>query len=322
MTKPLALTMGDPAGIAPEITDKAWGLAKERGLQPFFVIGDASLYDQAVEISAPEEAAAAFDKGLPVIHLPLAAKPVPGTLDPANAPMVVESIERAVAYCRAGTAAGMATNPLHKAVLRQAGCFPYPGHTEFVGHLCGAAMPVMILVNQYVRVVPLTGHIALSDVKKTLTKERIIAKAKIVDQDLKDKFGLEKPRLAIAGVNPHAGEGGEFGDEEIVTVRPAVEALQAMGINAVGPLPGDTLFTPEARETYDVALCAYHDQALIPLKTLDFHGGVNMTLGLPIIRTSPDHGTALDIAGKGIARPDSLIASLKLAGDLALKSTM
>jgi 4-hydroxythreonine-4-phosphate dehydrogenase len=315
MIQPLALTMGDPAGIGPEITMAAWRTSREEDVPPFFVLGDPALYEAvpSVQISAPEEALDIFAKGLPVLPLALAEPVQFGHLNVANSFAVIESIERAVAFARDGLVSGVVTNPIHKAALKEVG-FAYPGHTEFIAHLCGGVTPVMMLAAKELRVVPLTIHIALKDVPGALTQELIMEKARITHAAFINQFGMAAPRLVLAGLNPHAGEDGQFGREDIDILVPAIAQLRDEGIDITGPHPADTLFHEEARARYDAALCCYHDQALIPLKTLDFHGGVNVTLGLPIIRTSPDHGTALNIAGQGIARPDSLIAALRLAG--------
>lgn len=316
--KPLVMTMGEPAGIAPEITLAAWRGAVEAELPPFCVIGDPALYKECPvrEIAAPHEAAAVFADFLPVLPLPLPGPVEPGALNPANAPAVIRSIEKAVSFCLDGQAGAVVTNPIHKAALQQAG-FGYPGHTEYIAQLCGGMAPVMMLAARELRVVPLTVHIALKDVPAAVTQALVIEKARIVHAALRRDFGLESPRLALAGLNPHAGEGGQFGREDIEVLTPAIARLKEEGIAITGPHPADTLFHAEARAAYDVALCCYHDQALIPLKTLDFHGGVNITLGLPVVRTSPDHGTALGIAGQGIARADSLMAAVRQAGELA-----
>lgn len=315
---PLALTMGEPAGIGPEITLAAWRAMRAAG-PAFFLIGDPALLPGAplAEIAAPEQAIAAFPHGLPVLPLKLAARAVPGRLDPANAPAVIAAIEQAVGFAKAGRAGGVVTNPIQKSVLTAAG-FPHPGHTEFLGELAGTGVPpVMMLACPGLRVVPVTIHLSLKRAAAELTTEAIVTQGRVVAAALARDFGIAAPRLVIAGLNPHAGEDGTMGREDIEVVAPAVAALRAMGIAARGPLPADTLFTPRARATYDCALCMYHDQALIPVKTLDMDGGVNVTLGLSIVRTSPDHGTALDIAGRGIADPGSLVAALRMAGDIA-----
>jgi 4-hydroxythreonine-4-phosphate dehydrogenase len=315
---PLALTMGEPAGIGPEITLAAWRTIRGAG-PAFFLIADPALLPGApvTIIAAPEQAAAAFAHALPVLPLALAAPCLPGRPDPRNAPAVIASIEQAVAFARAGRAGGVVTNPIQKSVLTAAG-FAHPGHTEFLGELAGTGTPpVMMLACPGLRVVPVTIHIALARAAATLTTEAIVTQGRVVAAALIRDFGIAAPRLVVAGLNPHAGEDGTMGREDIEIVAPAVAALRAAGVAARGPLPADTLFTPRARATYDCALCMYHDQALIPVKTLDMDGGVNVTLGLSIIRTSPDHGTALDIAGTGLADPGSLIAALRMAGELS-----
>ena len=267
----------------------------------------------------PAGAGAAFPAGLPVVPLKSAVEDAPGRPDAANAAATIESIERAVEAVRQGQARALVTNPIAKATLYEAG-FKHPGHTEYLGELAKAwgapAFPVMMIWSETLAVVPVTIHIPLAEAPRALTAELIIRTARIVDHDLRARFGVARPRLALAGLNPHAGEGGAMGREEITIIKPAIEALKAEGIDAVGPLPADTMFHARARARYDVALTMYHDQGLIPVKTLAFDEGVNVTLGLPFVRTSPDHGTAFDIAGKGIANPASLIAALKLADRL------
>lgn len=327
---PLALSVGDPSGIGPEIAIAAWQAGDSAGVPPFYLIADPALIEArarrigaAVTIAEtlPGQAAHHFHRALPIV--PLYARHVdsPGNPDPANAAGTIEAIDRAVADCFAGRAAAMVTGPIAKKPLYDAG-FGFPGHTEYLAHLAsrhsGAeATPVMLLAGPELRTVPVTIHIPLMEVPKRLTTELIVATGRITAGDLETRFGIAQPRLAIAGLNPHAGEGGAIGAEDLAIVVPAVEALRAEGIDATGPLPADTMFHPRARASYDVALCMYHDQALIPAKTLAFDEAVNVTLGLPFIRTSPDHGTAFDIAGKGIARADSLIAALRLARRLA-----
>ncbi len=325
---PLALTMGDPAGIGPELAIAAW-LERRPGDAPFFVLAPpVFLAEVARRIGAevpivetsPEGAASAFVRGLPVAPLAHPVAATPGRPSAANAAAILESIERAVAAVRMGHARAVVTNPIAKATLYEAG-FPHPGHTEYLGALAAAAWgapatPVMMIWSHALAVVPVTIHVALADVPRTLTRERIVETARIVDRDLRNRFGIARPRLAVAGLNPHAGEGGAMGREEIETVAPAIAALRAEGIDARGPLPADTMFHPKARGRYDVALVMYHDQGLIPAKTLAFDEAVNVTLGLPFVRTSPDHGTAFDIAGQGVANPSSLIAALRLADRL------
>jgi len=326
----LALSVGDPSGIGPEIAIAAFLAREAVSIPAFYLLADPTLIASranqlgvSVPIveTTPTLAAQVFAHTLPIV--PLAAQFVdsPGRPDPANAAGTVEAIDRAVAACLAGDAAAVVTCPIAKKPLYDAG-FRFPGHTEYLAHLAAQhsgvdAMPVMMLAGPDLRTVPVTIHIALAEVPKTLTTELIIATARITAADLAGRFGIARPRLAIAGLNPHAGEGGSMGLEDERIVRPAVDSLRAEGIDAFGPLPADTLFHARARAGYDVVLCMYHDQALIPAKTLAFDEAVNVTLGLPFIRTSPDHGTAFDIAGKGIARPDSLIAALKLARRLA-----
>lgn len=323
---PLAVTPGEPAGAGAEITLKAWFSARNR-LSPFFLLDDperleklAKLIGADVPIGAidrPEDAAAVFERALPVLPITFPAPPVPGRLDPANGSAVVAGIERAVKFTCEGRSAGVVTNPIQKSVLYEAG-FKYPGHTEFLAALAGPDVtPVMMLASPAVRVVPVTIHIPLKQVPEALTTEMIVTKARITAEALKRDFGCKAPQLAIAGLNPHAGEDGTIGTEDQNIVAPAVETLKADGIAAFGPLSADTMFHAEARESYDAAICMYHDQALIPIKTLDFWGGVNVTLGLPFIRTSPDHGTALELAGTGRAHADSMIAALAMAGDMA-----
>lgn len=317
---PLALTMGDPAGIGGEIALAAW---RQGDAPPFFLIDDADRLEKiaaglgwAVPVRRISDPAETVPGALCVLHRPLAVPAVPGHPDPANAASVVGAIETAVTLARAGQAAAVVTNPIHKHSLYEAG-FSFPGHTEYLAHLAGVERVVMLLASPDLKVVPVTIHLPLKEAIASLTSDLIIATAHIVNEGLKRDFGITAPRLALAGVNPHAGEGGALGREDLDIVAPAVAALKAQGIDARGPLPGDTMFHAEARATYDVALGMYHDQVLIPIKTLDFHGGVNVTLGLPFIRTSPDHGTAFGLAGTGKARPDSLIAALKLAARMA-----
>jgi 4-hydroxythreonine-4-phosphate dehydrogenase len=327
-TSPLALTMGDPAGIGPELALKAW-IQRDAVGAPFFVIADPrALSDLARKLSLdapvisvdPEGAAEVFDAALPVVPLSNGAGAEPGKPDPKFAAATLESIERAVAYAHTGQAAAVVTNPIAKKVLYDAG-FKHPGHTEFLGELASrwgtVARPVMMLWSPELAVVPVTIHIALADAPKALTREAILETTRITARDLQKRFKIARPRLALAGLNPHAGEGGAMGREEIEIIAPAIEELRREGIDVVGPLPADTMFHAAARKKYDAALTMYHDQGLIPIKTLAFDEGVNVTLGLPFIRTSPDHGTAFDIAGTGRANVASLIAALRLAARLA-----
>ncbi len=320
----LALTMGDPAGIGGEITIKAWRALREGG-PAFLLIADPDWLrsqpgstDLPIEILPDADAAGTvFPRALPLLRLDLAASVLPGRPDPANAPGVIGSIARAVSLALEGTVRGVVTNPISKAVLQEAG-FPHPGHTEFLGALAGVpGAEVMMLAGPSLRVVPVTVHVSLRQAIDTLSTEAIIRVARTTRDALRRDFGILEPRLAIAGLNPHAGEAGHMGDEETRLIGPAMAALRAEGIELIGPMPPDTMFTPRARGRYDAAICMYHDQALIPLKTLDMERGVNVTLGLPIVRTSPDHGTAFDIAGRGEADPTSLIEAILLAERIA-----
>lgn len=331
--RPLALTLGEPAGIGPDLALAAWaGRAAER-LPPFFVLGDAvfltrraALLGLSIPIArvAPEDAAATFPTALPVVDVGSVVGE-PGRPTVGDAHVVIGAIERAVEEVRLGRAAAVVTNPIHKHALYDAG-FTHPGHTEFLGVLAdriaappagGAWKPVMMLAGPELRTVPVTVHVSLAEAARSLDTATIVETGRIVAADLARRFGIVRPRLAIAGLNPHAGESGAMGREDEDVVRPAVERLRAEGIDARGPLPADTMFSPRARAGYDAALCMYHDQALIPVKTIAFDETVNVTLGLPFVRTSPDHGTALDIAGRGVARADSLIAALKMAAAMA-----
>jgi 4-hydroxythreonine-4-phosphate dehydrogenase len=324
--RPLALTMGDPAGIGGELSVRAW-LAR-RFAHPFVALDDPDRLSGIARrlgldvpvrvVNAAGAAGAVFRDALPVLPVRLAAQPVPGHADPANAAAVIESIERAVKLTLAGEAAAVVTNPIHKSTLYGAG-FPHPGHTEFLAALTGAALPVMMLASPGLRVVPITVHASLRRMLEMITVERIVDVTRVTAAALRAHWGIAAPRIAMAGLNPHAGEDGTMGEEEITVIAPAIARLRAEGLDVTGPLAADSMFTPEAREGYDVAMGMYHDQALIPLKTLDMHRGVNVTLGLPIIRTSPDHGTAFAIAGKGLADPSSLIAAIDLAAELAAR---
>jgi 4-hydroxythreonine-4-phosphate dehydrogenase len=318
MRRPLALTMGEPAGIGGEIAAKAWSRRKE-GVPPFFLITDPAVVPgPAAVIARPAEAPDVFERALPVLPVRLLRPVTIGRPDPANAPAVIGAIERAVALVGAGEAAAIVTLPIRKETLYDAG-FRHPGHTEFLAELAGGATPAMMLVCPGLRVVPVTIHLALRDALARLTTAAIVAAGRISAAGLMRDFGIAAPRLTVAGLNPHAGEGGALGREEIEIIAPAVARLRADGIAVSGPAPADTLFHERARARYDAALCMYHDQALIPLKTIDFDRGVNVTLGLPFVRTSPDHGTALDIAGRGIASPESLVAALRLAAEMAAR---
>ncbi len=328
MALPLALTMGEPAGIGGEITLQAWLRRGER-VPPFYVIDDpqrlaglAAALDWPVPIAAiatAGDAPAVFPRALPVLPVGGAVRARPGRPDPGDAALVIGAIETAVADVEAGRAAAIVTNPVHKDTLYRAG-FRHPGHTEFLAELaaCDTA-PVMMLVAADLRVVPVTIHLALKDAAARLTRAAIVHAGRVMHAALVRDFAVAEPVIAVAGLNPHAGEGGALGREEIDIVAPAIADLRAAGIEARGPSAADTMFHARARRGYDAALCMYHDQALIPIKTIDFDGAVNVTLGLPFVRTSPDHGTAFDIAGTGAARPDSLIAALKLAPAMAAR---
>ncbi|MGZ8362503.1 MAG: 4-hydroxythreonine-4-phosphate dehydrogenase PdxA [Caulobacteraceae bacterium] len=327
--RPLAVSMGDPAGIGPEIIMKAWQALRLTG-PTFFVLGDqaslaaaSSLGASAVKrISAPDEAASAFATALPVIDTPLKGAVVSGQPSSAYADAVIGWIETGAGLALRGAVAGLVTAPIAKAPLIEAG-FAFPGHTEFLADLTahapyeGTRGPVMMLAAPGLRTVPVTIHEPLSRVPNLLRTDIIVNTGKVTAEALRRDFGIAKPRLAMAGLNPHAGEGGAFGWEEAEIISPACQALRKAGIDCRGVAPADTLFHAEARERYDAVLCMYHDQALIPVKMLDFWGGVNVTLGLPIVRTSPDHGVGYDIAGRGLARPDSLIAAIRMAASIA-----
>lgn len=324
----LALTMGEPGGVGPEITVKA-----HRALQgtdaAFFLIADpGALADLGIsfkEIDEPSQARQVFPSALPVMNVGVSARTAQGTADPANARAVIASIEAAVKFALAGDAAGVVTNPIQKSSLIASG-FRFPGHTEFLEALTKNApsqvgvdrSAVMMLAGPGLKTVPITIHQSVADAAKSLTTEMIVRKGKIVAHSLRRDFSIPLPRIAVSGLNPHAGESGAMGAEDEKIIAPAVKHLREAGIDAKGPLPADTMFHEEARSKYDAALCMLHDQALIPVKTLSFHEAVNVTLGLPIVRTSPDHGTALDIAGKGLARADSLIAAIRLATEMAI----
>ncbi len=332
MTRPtLAVTMGDPAGVGPEIIVKAW-TAMRGGEQPFFVIGDHSLLAGAPgagglkleRIASAEQAAAVFPRALPVLDLPVQGQVVASKPSPAHAAAVIRWIETASGLSLSGAIGGMVTAPIAKAPLYEAG-FEFPGHTEFLGELTRGhgrgdlRGPVMMLAAQDLKTTLVTIHEPLSAVPALLTIDRVVATARITARALEEDFGIANPRLAIAGFNPHAGESGSIGREEAEIIAPACAALRRMGVDCTDPLPADSLFHSAARARYDAVVCMYHDQALIPVKMLDFWGGVNVTLGLPIVRTSPDHGVAYDIAGRGLARADSLIAAIETAGGMALR---
>jgi len=301
-TTPILITMGEPAGVGPEVAIAAFDhFGGQIGGRPLKLVGDPDIFASHAQA---------------VIATQARARRTPGRLDAANAPAVIEAIEIAVEAALAGEAAAVVTAPIHKAVLNSAG-FGFPGHTEFLAHLTGARRAVMMLASDQLRVVPLTIHMPVADVPAAITKQSVFDTGEIILTALRRDFGILNPRLAVAGLNPHAGEDGMLGGEDLSIIAPAVAALKARAFNVRGPLSADTLFHEEARKTYDAALCMYHDQALIPIKTLSFWDGVNVTLGLPIVRTSPDHGTALDIAGSGKADARSMIAAVKMAADMA-----
>jgi 4-hydroxythreonine-4-phosphate dehydrogenase len=327
---PLALTLGEPAGIGPDLAVAIWHRRRELDLPPFYIVADETFLrrrttalglETPLASVAPSSAVAAFASALPVVDLGVVVTAGPSHPDGSSAPAAIASIRKAVSAVLSGQAAAIVTNPVAKNVLYKSG-FPEPGHTEFLASLVQEATgetlrPVMMLWSPELAVVPVTIHLPLREIFSHLSADLIVETGRIVARDLSRRFRLPAPRLVVAGLNPHAGEDGMLGDEDRAIVAPAVARLRAAGIDANGPLPADTLFHAEARSRYDAALCMYHDQALIPIKTLAFDHAVNVTLGLPIVRTSPDHGTAFDIAGKGVADPSSLVAALRLAARLA-----
>lgn len=328
-TLPLAISLGDPAGVGPELIAAAWDQRETEELEPFFAVGNRDLIEAAarsrglaipvVAIAAPDEAAAVFPHALPVLDVGACAY-TPGQPDDAGAALALRALEVATSLVKQGAAAALVTGPIAKSRLARIG-FNQPGQTEFVAEACGITPEnaVMMLAGPNLRVVPITVHVALRDVPGLLSAELIRSRSAIAATALTRDFGVAHPRLAVAALNPHAGEDGRMGTEDQEIIAPAVAALQAAGIEARGPLPADTMFHAEARATYDAAICMYHDQALIPIKVLDFDEGVNVTLGLPIIRTSPDHGTAFAIAGTGTARPGATIAAIRMAGTCAAR---
>ena len=330
MAHVLALTLGEPAGIGPDIAIEAWRRRADLDLPPFYILADPEFLRRraheigtsiALSVVEPEGAAAAFPDVLPVVDIGVAVTAKPGKPDDTSAPAALAAIRRAVRDVCAGSAAAVVTNPVAKNILYRSG-FTEPGHTEYLAKLAEEsagvlAHPVMLLWSPELAVVPVTIHLPLKDVFAKLTTDLIVETGRIVARDLRSRFAIPQPRLAVAGLNPHAGEQGTLGEEDLAIVQPAVQRLVAEGIDARGPLSADSMFHRAARETYDVALAMYHDQALIPIKTLAFEHAVNVTLGLPFVRTSPDHGTAFDIAGTGRADPSSLIAALKLAARIS-----
>jgi len=333
--EPLALSLGDPAGIGPEIVVKAWRALRSTG-PAFVVIGDAQALASAgasgadlMRVTRPSEAAAAFAGALPVLDIPLQSGVVAGRSDPAHAASIIRWIETAAGLALSDEVSGVVTAPIAKAPLYEAG-FSFPGHTEFLAELTadarrdeagasGAHGPVMMLCAADLRTTLATIHLPLSAVPAALSIDTVVNVGLVTAQALSRDFGVARPRLALAALNPHAGEDGALGREEIQIIRPAARALRDLGVDCADPRPADSLFHPAARATYDAVVCMYHDQALIPVKMLDFWGGVNVTLGLPIVRTSPDHGVGFDIAGRGLARADSLIAAIRLAADIAAR---
>lgn len=314
---PVILSCGDPSGIGPELAAKAWEALGST--LPFVWIGDPAHLPRGTrvrEIASPAEAMSAAGAGLPVLPHPFPAAALPGQPAPENARAVIDVIARGVDLVMRGAGLALTTAPIHKKALKDGAGFAFPGHTEYLAHLAGGAKVVMMLAAPALRVVPATIHIALADVPRAFTPELLREVVRITAEGLRRDFGIENPRLAVAGLNPHAGEGGAMGCEERDWITAEIESLRAEGYALAGPLPADTMFHPAARARYDAAICAYHDQALIPIKTIAFDEGVNVTLGLPFVRTSPDHGTAYDIAGQGRANPASLIAALKMAAQM------
>lgn len=319
---PIALSCGEPAGIGPELAEKAWQALKDESA--FFLIGDPRHLPGEVPhqvISDPAEASKVMRRALPVLPLAFEGAATPGQPDPANAAGVIDAIAYGVELVTEGAASALCTAPIHKKALKDGAGFAFPGHTEFLAHLAGVDRVVMMLASERLRVVPTTIHIPLSEVPEALTETLLEDTIRITARGLMDQFGIENPRIAVAGLNPHAGEGGAMGREEIELITPLLERLKSEGMDLSGPLPADTMFHEAARARYDAAICMYHDQALVPIKTLDFDKGVNVTLGLPFIRTSPDHGTAFDIAGTGKANPSSLVEALRMASRMAHAQT-
>lgn len=331
--RPLALTQGDPAGIGPDIALAAWSLRNQHGLHPFLYIGDPAVLaararligvDVPLRETDAGSASGIFQDSLPVLPIPVGFDVAAGQPHVASAASTISAIETAVRLSLSGETASVVTNPIAKSVLYESG-FQFPGHTEYLADLAQRAtgrevLPVMMLAGPKLRAIPVTIHIPVKEVPVALTHDLIVETCRVTHADLKARFGITSPRLAIAGLNPHAGEDGTMGIEDRDIIAPAITTLRNQGINAFGPLPADTMFHDEARSRYDVAICMYHDQALIPAKALGFDDSVNVTLGLPFIRTSPDHGTAFGLAGQGIARETSLVAALKLASELAQHS--
>lgn len=316
--KPIAISCGEPAGIGPEIAAAAWAALRDE--MPLIWIGDPTHLPAGVPVARivdPGDAAGVGRDALPVLARDFGTPARPGRPDPAHAQGVIDAIATGVDLVRTGQARALCTAPIHKAALIDGADFPYPGHTEYLAALCDVERVVMMLACDALRVVPVTIHIPLAEVPAQLTPALLAETIRITHTALRRDSSIAAPRIAVAGLNPHAGEAGKMGGEEIAMIAPVLDALRAEGLDIAGPLPADTMFHAGARARYDVAICMYHDQALIPIKTLDFSGGVNVTLGLPIIRTSPDHGTAFDIAGKSVADPTSMIAALRMAARMA-----
>ncbi len=330
MTQPLAITMGEPAGIGPDIILTLFTQREALGLPPFIVFGHAEFFAArarrlglALDITeaSAEEASSAFAKALPVLPIAGDVADQPGETSPSSAQVVIGAISAAVSATLSGQCRGVVTAPIHKGALYHAG-FNHPGHTEFLAELCAQGekppLPVMMLAHEDLRAVPLTIHVPIRDVPGLINGQLILDTLRVMSHDLQSRFGIAAPRIAIAGLNPHAGEGGAIGREDMDIIAPAIAAATAEGINAIGPLPGDTLFYPPHWRQYDAVLAMYHDQALIPIKTVAFDAGVNVTLGLPIVRTSPDHGTAFSLAGTGKASPASFAAAIAMAHKMTL----
>lgn len=323
MIKPIVVSCGEPAGVGPEVAAKAFiALA---GSVPIAYVGDPTHLPKGTSIALIDdltEVDRAMAHGLPVLRHIFDGNSTAGKPDPKDAKGVIEVIARCVELVTSGAASGLCTAPIHKKALKDGAGFTYPGHTEYLQALAKSGQAVMMLASDALRVVPTTIHIAIQDVPTALTPKLLRQTIEITDADLRTRFGLTDPRIAVAGLNPHAGEGGSMGTQELDWIAPLLDDMLGEGFNLAGPLPADTMFHTAARSRYDVAVCMYHDQALIPIKTLDFDRGVNVTLGLPFIRTSPDHGTAFDIAGQGIANPTSMIEAIKLAHQLAQKQAL
>ncbi|MDQ0315624.1 4-hydroxythreonine-4-phosphate dehydrogenase PdxA [Amorphus orientalis] len=331
---PLAVTLGEPAGIGPDLALMAWSMRDRQAVPPFFVAGDPEFLarraealglDVRLEVCSPSEAVALFGRAIPVVSLDCAVAGVPGAPSGADAAAVIGSIDRAVTAVHAGEARAVVTSPIHKKSLYGAN-FTYPGHTEYLGALAEhlykvPATPIMMLAGPQLRTVPVTVHIPLRDVPNALTSDMIVTTGRIVDADLRDRFGIPAPRIAVTGLNPHAGEGGALGSEDEAVIAPAIARLKDEGLDVRGPFPADAIFSARARAGYDVVLAMYHDQALIPVKTLAFDETVNVTLGLPFVRTSPDHGTAFDLAATGRAGPESFLAALAMADGMSTIGT-